>query len=1035
MVVKDVPPSSTFTWTIENFPSLKFNKKHYSDVFVAGGCRWRIEILKNKKKNSLSIYLAVADSLNFLFRWSKTAQFSLSVVDQDIDVYTVRKFAPLFRFTEDKAGFEDFMKLSEVYDENRGYILNERCKIEVEVDVHKPFGFWNYDSKKETTSYVGLKNQGATCYMNSLLQTLYHIPCFRKAVYRMPTTENGGMPLALQTLFYKLQYKGSSVGTKELTKSFGWSSADSFMQHDVQELNRVLCEKLENKMKGTVVEGTIQNLFEGHHMNYIDCIDVDYKSTRKESYYDIQLDVKGCRDIYASFDKYVEVERMEGDNKYNAEEHGLQDAKKGVLFIDFPPVLQLQLKRFEYDFRKDTMVKINDKYEFPLTLDLDRENWKYLSPDSDKGVRNLYTLHSVLVHRGGVSGGHYYAFIQPTLADQWFKFDDERITKEDRRMAVEENYGGEDIFRFTKCSNAYMLVYIRDSDKGNIMCEVNEKDIAQDIGMILKEKERTKKERVEAHLYTTIKVARDQDIFEQIGKDRYFDLVDHDKVHSFRVKRQIPFKDFKEEVAREFGVPVQFQRFWTRAAHTSLTYRPGRPITHQEELKPVMELGHDLKLFLEVELGLDSCPIALPNKTEENIMLFAKVYDPKREHLQYLGRLFVRGDSRPNEILSKLNQMAGFSSNEEIDLYEELSFRPAILCQLIDKERTFYNSKLCDGDIVCFQRSIKAEASEREEFRYPDLPSFFKYIHNRKVVQFHSLVKPEEDDIYVELSMTSTYDEVVEILASRLGLDDPSKIRLSSPGRSTPLKYRGVKNLSDMLGYGSKGDIISYEALDIPLPELEGLRTIDVYFHHSTHSITLPKPSSIGDLILKLKAKVETSHPNADLRLFEVTNHQISRRLRSSEKIEDRYFNLHAEEILEEENNLGRNDRLIQVCHFAKNPSPYMQIQRFGVPFMFGIYQGETLKEIRGRIQKKLNVEDEEFSKWRLALVSLNRAQYLEDSDVLSSCLENDSFGAWGRYLGLEHSDNSAAKIAPKVAYVGNQNRRHTCDRSVKICN
>ncbi len=36
-----------------------------------------------------------------------------------------------------------------------------------------------YDSRKET-GYVGLKNQGATCYMNSLLQYLYHLPYFRK---------------------------------------------------------------------------------------------------------------------------------------------------------------------------------------------------------------------------------------------------------------------------------------------------------------------------------------------------------------------------------------------------------------------------------------------------------------------------------------------------------------------------------------------------------------------------------------------------------------------------------------------------------------------------------------------------------------------------------------------------------------------------------------------------------------------------------------------------------------------------------------
>jgi len=29
-----------------------------------------------------------------------------------------------------------------------------------------------------------------------------------------------------------------------------------------------------------------------------------------------------------------------------------------VLFLDFPPVLQLQLKRFEYDYMRDTMVKV-----------------------------------------------------------------------------------------------------------------------------------------------------------------------------------------------------------------------------------------------------------------------------------------------------------------------------------------------------------------------------------------------------------------------------------------------------------------------------------------------------------------------------------------------------------------------------------------------------------------------------------------------------------------------------------------------------
>nr|KAJ0217295.1 hypothetical protein LSAT_V11C300140130 [Lactuca sativa] len=47
-------------------------------------------------------------------------------------------------------------------------------------------------------------------------------------------------------------------------------------------------------------------------------------------------------------------------------------------------------------------------------------NGKYLSPDADKCVWNLYNLHSVLVNNGGVHGGHYYAFIRPTLPDKCY---------------------------------------------------------------------------------------------------------------------------------------------------------------------------------------------------------------------------------------------------------------------------------------------------------------------------------------------------------------------------------------------------------------------------------------------------------------------------------------------------------------------------------------------------------------------------------------------------------------------------------------
>lgn len=43
----------------------------------------------------------------------------------------------------------------------------------------------------------------------------------------------------------------------------------------------------------------------------------------------------------------------------------------------------------------------------------------------------------------------------------------------------------------------------------------------------------------------------------------------------------------QEEVAKEFGVPVQFQRFWLWAKRQNHTYRPNRPLTHLEETQTV----------------------------------------------------------------------------------------------------------------------------------------------------------------------------------------------------------------------------------------------------------------------------------------------------------------------------------------------------------------------------------------------------------------------------------------------------------------
>jgi len=346
------------------------------------------------------------------------------------------------------------------------------------------------DKELPKDSASGLINHGTTCYANSMLQVLNSIKVFRRAVWAINTTDNevNTTEYALQRVFYNMNMYKTAVSAKELLYTLGWEERDLCLQRDIQEFKCLLCgilERSEYRLNNTQYKSIFKRLIEGKMTAFMKCTDIDYKNSKTEDFADLSLDVRGCADVYESFDKYVNQEVMSGDNSYQPEGKGSQKAYRNLCLDLFPPILFLHLKRFDY--KGVTLEKINDHYKFDETLELS----KYCTQKSD----NNYKLHAVIVHKGSPQSGHYFAFIKHQNC--WVKYDDRNVISVESKEAIEDNYGGEYetilindngnivIDKKVITSSAYMLVYIKIREYKEIQEEIL---IERDIPRALKER-------------------------------------------------------------------------------------------------------------------------------------------------------------------------------------------------------------------------------------------------------------------------------------------------------------------------------------------------------------------------------------------------------------------------------------------------------------------------------------------------------------------------------------------------------------------
>ncbi|KAF5357773.1 hypothetical protein D9756_001634 [Leucocoprinus leucothites] len=1048
----DVKDFKVFTWKLTNWKKLE--KKLTSPEFDCGGHKWRILLFPFGNSNAppndtVSVYLDYAEPKKAPEGWHACAQFALVISNPtDPTICTVSHAHHRFIAEECDWGFTRFSELRKLFStqetHSRPTIEDEAADITVFVRVlEDPTGvlwhnFVNYDSKKET-GYVGLKNQGATCYMNSLLQSLFCTRYFRRAVYQIPTEDDSpteSVPLALQRVFYHLQTSDQPVGTTELTKSFGWKSLDSFLQHDVQEFNRVLQDKLESKMKGTKAEGAIAKLFVGKMKSYIKCVNVDYESSRIEEFNDIQLNVKGMKTLHDSFKDYVAVETLDGENKYHAEGYGLQDAKKGIIFESFPPVLHLQLKRFEYDIQRDAMVKINDRHEFPFEIDLA----EFLDPSADPSQPCVYKLHGVLVHSGDLHGGHYFALIKPDANTRWLKFDDDRVTPVTDKEVLEENYGGEplnglppalqrnQVRAMKRFTNAYMLVYIRESAINEVLPPFTDEDTPSHLKRRLDEErlqlEAKKREREEQHLFLTAKVITDDTFARHEG----FDLATFDEKNwpasdlpSFRVLKTETYSTFKNRVAAHFNYPENQIRLWVLVNRQNKTVRPD---THIPENEPALTVEvirnnmaarqNDLRLYLDV--------ISDPTKPEpppQSIMIFLKHFDTSKQTLYGVGKVYVLRNAKVSDLVPIINERMRWGPGTPLKLYEEI--KPGMI-ELMKPKLSFAQSEIQDGDIICLQVDLAEKEIHDLEAQgfYSNPLQYYDFLQNRVMIMFKpKLVEPDLD--HPEFSLILSKKHTYDVMANKAGehlRHDPIKLRFTTThaGNGSPksvLRRSLNQSISEIMGpnyINPTTTVILYEKLDVSIVELETKRSLKVVWtgihnkEEGSHSFLLPKTSTITDLTEHLLKHV-TVTPNGShrIRIFEVSKDgKMQREFTGGEMIGNipDPVDLYAEEVPKEELEADDSDKVIGVFHFSKDLT-----RTHGVPFRFVVKRGEKFVDTKRRLQTRIGVSDKEFTKYRFALIqasTFKQPSYIEDDDTIY-----EHQFAPEDVLGLDHVDKS----------------------------
>lgn len=641
--------------------------------------------------------------------------------------------------------------------------------------------------------------------------------------------------------------------------------------------------------------------------------------------------------------------------------------------MSLPPVMFLHLLRFQFDEASSQVMKNNNFFEFYQNINLTDFVQK------DETANWNYTLFAVLSHSGGGSHGHYVAYINPSLDGEWFKFDDETISLVSTFDAIDSNFGSQSyVDEWTKSIqlNAYMLVYVRDSMAADVFEPTDEKYISDELKSASLSDPSERVQHLKSCTYTSnVYVLLDT----LLESDISFSLKKLVKIPKFPVSRNSSTNDFKKEVLSTFKLSgIDQIRIW-RLIHTTTSYSYPVYLDDEDPFLQTIEC-RDLtrsnavppSVWVEIALPGEVLP---PFDPYNDVLVFYNYYCAKECRPMHIHYGYHDKNSSLADLIPIFNELMEWTPDRQLILYQ---VHRETKVKLLDMSSTFLDCVLpVQGTLL-----MHIVFEEKEHDLSNKLNSIYLYYQDILCRVGFAVYKYDDryskDYEYFEMSMESTFPELVDVLARRLNYDK-MKIQIFSNRCNSPepIPSSSTETLKSIFEFVYNKQIhLLYKLHTVDVIDVETKHhfnfkwlSIDMK-KQKMFTLYLPDDETIEGILAAAKKMItsEETHGSGISRILRVSEDQLSvvtdvteiyshiREKAESRLPKPSYFRI--EEIPKGDEILHENERCVPVLqtryHIQSKPASH--------PFMFKIDMNESWQCIKERLRLRLNVSEKSWT-------------------------------------------------------------------------